>query len=92
MKIKCDVYRCAARADTYLFLVAEKNTEDLPGDLQALLGQLTQFLSLELSESSTLTRANTGEVLAALRQPGYYLQLPPADQLAMQTPGTGFIQ
>jgi len=92
MKIKCDVYRCAARDDTYLFLVAEKNTEELPDGLQALLGQLTPFLSLELSESSTLARANADEVLAALHQPGYYLQLPPAEQLAMQSPGKGFVQ
>ena len=92
MNIKCDVYRCGAKANTYLFLSVDKPAEDLPDGLQSLLGQLTRFLSLELSASSKLARANTKEVLAALRAPGYYLQLPPAEQLTTQAPGSGFIQ
>lgn len=66
--------------------------QDLPDGLKTLLGDLSQFLNLELNKSSKLAQANTEEVLIALLDQGYYLQMPPGDQLLTQIPGSGFIQ
>ncbi|GAH09208.1 unnamed protein product [marine sediment metagenome] len=92
MKIKCEVYRCSRKADTYLYLGAGKRLEELPDGLKSLLGDLTQFLNLELNESSKLAQVKTSEVLTALGDQGYFLQMPPADLLKSQTPGSGYIQ
>lgn len=92
MKIKCEVYRCSKKTDTYLYLETGMNLDDLPDGLKALLGDLTQFLNLELNESSRLAQVNASEVLTALDEQGYFLQMPPADVLKSQAPGSGYIQ
>lgn len=92
MKINCDIYKCANKADTYLYLKAGMQTQDLPDGLQLLLGGLTQFLSLKLDESSKLAQVSASHVLAALDDHGYFLQLPPGNELPACTPGEGFLQ
>ena len=92
MKIKCEVYRCGRKVDTYLYLKNGVDLEDLPDEMLDLLGELTPFLKLELSESSKLARVETSDVLLALADQGYYLQLPSGELLKSQTPGSGFVQ
>jgi uncharacterized protein YcgL (UPF0745 family) len=92
MKIKCEVYRCGKKSDTYLYLKNGMDLENLPEEMLGLLGELTPFLKLELSESSKLARVETSDVLQALVNQGYYLQLPPGELLKTQAPGTGFVQ
>jgi len=92
MKIKCDVYRCSNKADTYLYLETGMDIKNLPDGLTGLLGDLKAFLNLELNESSKLARVETGDVLSALSEQGYFLQLPPGELLKSQAPGTGFVQ
>ena len=92
MKINCDIYRCANKAGTYLYLQADLTAEDLTDGLRTLLGELTQFLCLELNESSKLAQADTTSVLAALNDHGYFLQMPPGSQQLASTPRTDFVQ
>jgi hypothetical protein len=92
MKINCNIYKCANKANTYLYLKSGVQTQDLPDGLQLLLGGLTQFLNLELDESSNLAQVGAGHVLAALDDHGYFLQLPPGNELPTRTSGEGFLQ
>jgi uncharacterized protein YcgL (UPF0745 family) len=92
MKINCGVYRCASKANTYLYLERGLSSDDLPEGLQHLLGELTQFLSLELSESSRLAQVDIRHVLTALAEQGYYLQMPPAETLQSRIPDSAYIQ
>lgn len=92
MKIKCDIYKSAKKPDTYLYLVADKQPQDLPEPLKVLLGDLTRFLNLELSESSKLAQVDARDVLAAIMDQEYFLQMPPGDHRKEQLPGSGYIQ
>ena len=92
MEIKCDVYKSGKKADTYLYLKRGVDLSDLPETLALLLGQLTQFLSLSLKPESTLAQADIKDVLKALQDHGYYLQMPPGEVSITQAPGSGFIQ
>lgn len=92
MDIKCNVYKSDIKADTYLYLKAGFDQDDLPEALILLLGELTQFLSLALKPDSKLAQANIGDVLNALREQGYYLQMPPGEISIKQVPGLGFVQ
>lgn len=92
------VYRSGRRADLYLYLPARASLDDLPAELMQQFGQPTKALSLWLQADTRLARADAGTVLTALRDKGWYLQLPPGDQsteallaaLAQrQTPGHG---
>jgi uncharacterized protein YcgL (UPF0745 family) len=92
MTIKCDVYRCSKKADTYVYLESGMNKDDLPEGLMQLLGDLSPFLKLDLDKSSKLAQAEVRDVLTALGSQGYFLQMPPAELLKLQVPGSGFIQ
>ena len=81
MKFKCNVYRCSKKADTYLYLDAGMDKDDLPDGLIRLLGDLSQFLNLDLDESSTLAQVEARDVITALDGQGYFLQMPPAELL-----------
>ena len=92
MIIRCNIFNCARKADTYLYLKAGMRPEELPEALRILLGDLQQFLTLEISENSKLAQVSAVDVLAALNDQGYFLQMPPAERLREQTPGADFIQ
>ncbi len=92
MEIKCDIYKSEYKADTYLYLRSDLEAAELPEPLLKLLGQLSQFLSLSLTPSSKLAQADIDDVLLSLKEQGYFLQMPPAETLKKQAPGTGFIQ
>ncbi len=92
MEIICDIYTCAKKADTYLYLKTGIALEELPDGLLVLLGDLKQFLSLELNESSKLAQVSALDVLTALGEQGYFLQMPPAESLGSQVPASGYIQ
>lgn len=51
--------------------------EALPKELRATLGPLTPVMSLQLSPARKLAAADVLEVMRALRDQGYYLQMPP---------------
>lgn len=92
MKIKCGVYRCARKADTYLYLKSGIDTGDLPEGLLELLGELTQFLSLDLDRNSKLAQVSAEDVVAALEEQGFFIQMPPAEERLAHTPRSGYVQ
>ncbi len=92
MEIKCNVYKSDIKADTYLYLKAGVDQDDLPEALILLLGELTQFLSLALKPETQLAQASITDVLNSLDEQGYYLQMPPGEISIKQVPGSGFVQ
>ncbi|HBH36392.1 MAG TPA: hypothetical protein DDW45_08620, partial [Gammaproteobacteria bacterium] len=51
--------------------------DKLPEELLGSFGTPVFVLSMELTATRKLARVNTGKVLSALRQEGYFLQMPP---------------
>ena len=73
----CTVFRCAREKDMYVWVDRQEGTARLPAELLAATGALSEVLSLRLVPERKLARANAAEVLAAIAERGYYLQLPP---------------
>lgn len=67
------------KADTYLFVAADKDVQELPEALLTLLGELRDVLEIDLTEERQLVRCPGAEVLASIEDIGYYLQMPPAE-------------
>lgn len=61
----------------YLYVHEDKQLEDLPEDLMKLVKQLTHVMDLELSEERKLARVDVNQVIKALKENGYFLQMPP---------------
>ncbi len=77
----CLVYKSEKKRATYLYVKTGTQLETLPEGLRCLLGKLTPFLNLKLSQSSTLAQADVTSVIKELNQTGYFLQLPPGDEM-----------
>jgi len=79
--MRCIIYRCSSKEDMYLYLPhqddEEKLLDKLSGDLQKLTGSLTKVMELELSAERKLARVDVNDVIAALTEKSYYLQMPP---------------
>lgn len=71
------VYRSSRRADTYLYLPASADYDELPEALREHFGEATAFLEFALDAERYLAQADAETVLEALAGQGFYLQLPP---------------
>jgi hypothetical protein len=77
----CIVYKGLHKADTYLYVERADDFSRVPEALLAQLGDLEVVLEIELHPERRLARADITLVMQALREEGFYLQLPPRDAL-----------
>lgn len=75
--LACWIYKSPRKPEMYLYLADPEGFETLPGPLKARFGTPELVMQLSLHPQRRLARAETFEVLAALRSQGFYLQLPP---------------
>lgn len=73
----CLVYRSEKKAETYLYLPIGMTFTDLPESLQQTFGDPMLVMRLDVEADSKLAQADPGQVLRALDEQGYFLQLPP---------------
>jgi uncharacterized protein YcgL (UPF0745 family) len=83
--MKCIVYRCSKKQEMYLFVPCTDDTEshlqNLPETLLRITGNLTEVMQLELAPERKLARANVIDVINAIEQQGFYIQMPPNELL-----------
>ena len=77
MKREIKVLKSLKKQYAYLFLDQSKNFADLPSELQRSFGDTSLVLEMELSLTSKFARAKPENVLMAIEEKGFYLQLPP---------------
>ncbi len=75
--INCWIYKSIRKDEMYLYLSAEDAFDRLPDELLSSFGTPVFVLSMELTAKRKLARVDTGKVISALRQEGYFLQMPP---------------
>lgn len=73
----CAIYKGPKKIDHYLYVEEEDNFERVPEALLGMLGPLELVMSLELGPERKLAQADADEVRKALKEQGYYLQMPP---------------
>ncbi len=75
--IECQVFRCSRQAEMYLYVPLGADLEELPDGLLRFLGRVEPVLELTLTPERRLARAEVAEVMAKLREQGYFVQMPP---------------
>lgn len=79
--LEVEVYASRERNDYYVYLEAGADVDAvLPEALRKQLGRLRPALTLTLTSSTRLVRADADRVRQALVTDGFYLQLPPATE------------
>ncbi|MFA5938724.1 MAG: YcgL domain-containing protein [Sinimarinibacterium sp.] len=79
--VECQVFRCSRQDAMYVYLRADLKAEELPPDLLQRLGRLTPVMQLALHPQRRLARVDVEAVIERLRTVGWYLQMPPRDQV-----------
>jgi uncharacterized protein YcgL (UPF0745 family) len=75
--VACTVFRCARQDQMYLYVREHFDLQALPAGLVKRIGALSPVMTLSLTEARVLARVSTRAVIAALRDQGWFLQLPP---------------
>lgn len=79
--MKCVIFRCSKKTEMYLYVPYHEDEaallKELPAGLEKMTGKLDRVMELELTPERKLARVNAADVIAALQEKGFYLQLPP---------------
>ena len=77
------IYKSNKKQDGYLYIEQEDDFSRVPEILISALGKLEFVMTLDLSSQKKLARADIKQVISALQQDGFYLQMPDeSDKLA----------
>lgn len=83
MSMLCQVFRSPRREGLYLYVDRSRGLADVPESLLGQFGTPAPVMVLRLSHDRKLARADANEVLASIRERGYYLQLPPGSAVVL---------
>lgn len=72
------VFRSPRREGMYVYIPQQNNPGDLPASLLEYFGTPVHALDLVLTPERKLARADAVDVLAAIDEQGFYLQMPPS--------------
>lgn len=73
----CQVFRSPKREGMYLYVRKQEGLDRVPEALLERFGEPEPTLVFKLEPERKLARASALEVMSALDETGYYLQLPP---------------
>jgi uncharacterized protein YcgL (UPF0745 family) len=73
----CTIYKGSREPELYLYVDGVDGLARVPEELRARIGTLAEVMTIKLTPQRKLARASATQVLAAIAEKGYYLQLPP---------------
>jgi uncharacterized protein len=77
----CRVLASSRQSELYVYLRADLEPDCLPDTLTARTGALREVMTLDLHVQRPLARVDVEQVMRALCERGYFIQLPPNGQL-----------
>lgn len=78
-KIMCSVYRSPKKEGMYIYVPKNDPFEQVPEALLQQFGTPGHVMDLLLTPERSLARVDVREVMAAVGNQGYFLQMPPLD-------------
>ncbi|MDX5377488.1 MAG: YcgL domain-containing protein [Halomonas sp.] len=76
-KLLCEIYKSSRREEMYLYVDKRRGLAEVPEALIERFGKPVTAMTLILTPEKNLARAKASEVMAAIRDKGFYLQMPP---------------
>ena len=73
----CQVFRSPKRDEMYLYVEKSTGLEQVPAPLLHQFGEPESVMMVMLDGQRKLARVDATEVVAAIEEQGYYLQMPP---------------
>lgn len=79
-KILCEIFKSSRKDEMYLYVDKLKGLASVPPALMDTFGKPVAVLTMILSADKSLARVNVTDVMAAINEQGFYLQMPPAKE------------
>lgn len=79
-KLLCEIFKSPRKDEMYLYVDKRRGLADVPEALLERFGTPVAALTLILDPDKPLARADAAEVMAAIEEKGFYLQMPPAKE------------
>ncbi|KXF81787.1 YcgL domain-containing protein [Enterovibrio coralii] len=80
----CAIYKSSKKDSTYLYINRKDDFKDVPEQLLKTFGNPQFVMMVNLEKREKLAIANIESVREKLKQDGFYLQLPPSPDAALQ--------
>lgn len=75
--MQCYIYRSSKQDEMYLYLRQKDQFADVPVELAKRFGRADFVMELDLSTRQKLARIDIERLRQALKDSGYFLQMPP---------------
>jgi len=75
--LDCWIYKSPRKDEMYLYLAVEDDFDKVPEPLLQRFGTPQLVMQLALSPERKLARVDVANVMASLREHGFFLQMPP---------------
>ena len=72
-----EIFKGHKKEEMYLYVEQKNGLKSVPVDLLATFGQTESVMVLLLTKDKKLARVTASDVLAAIEDQGYFLQMPP---------------
>ena len=72
-----EIFKGHKKEEMYLYVEQKNGLKSVPEDLLATFGQTESLMVLLLTKDKKLARVTASDVLAAIEDQGYFLQMPP---------------
>lgn len=72
-----EIFKGLKKEEMYLYVEQKTGLKSVPDDLLATFGQTESVMVLLLTKDKKLARVTASDVLAAIEDQGYFLQMPP---------------
>ncbi|WP_111412433.1 YcgL domain-containing protein [Billgrantia lactosivorans] len=79
-KLLCEIYKSSRKEEMYLYVDKRQGLAEVPEALLERFGKPVAAMTLILTPDKPLARARASDVMAAIRDKGFYLQMPPAKE------------
>ncbi|WP_346799218.1 YcgL domain-containing protein [Halomonas sp. Bachu 37] len=79
-KLLCEIYKSSRKEEMYLYVDKRQGLEAVPETLLEHFGKPVALMTLVLTPDKPLARANVTDVMAAIKEKGFYFQMPPAKE------------
>ncbi|QOR38358.1 YcgL domain-containing protein [Billgrantia diversa] len=76
-KLLCEIFKSSRKDEMYLYVDKRQGLAEVPEALLERFGKPVSTMTVILTPEKTLARAKTSDVMAAIRDKGFYLQMPP---------------
>lgn len=84
MTLVCDIYKSLKKEGMYLYLAKSVTPESTPANLMQVFGKPEFVMTLALTPDRKLARVDRDEVIKAISDQGFFLQMPPGKENQIQ--------